>query len=491
MRPTSMSFVVRLTILILAICSGPSRIALAGDDHEFELHGQIESMPASGLVGDWTVGGRTVHVSASTRVDQEHGAAVVGAMVEVKGSERADGSVDAAEIEVMSSPGSGGTENEIHGMIEQLPASGFVGDWVVSGRAVRVTSSTVIEQEHGAVAVGATVEVHGISQTDGSLEATRIEVNPSGGGHPGEGEMHFFGTVESLPESGGPGVWIVSGRMVRVTAATTIEREHGAVPGVGSSVEVEGQQLSDGSVEARMVEVKTGGAPGGGQAGGYIELKGRVESLPSGGLIGDWTVRGRTVRVDTTTAIEQGHGAVRVGAFVEVHGNQRADGSIDAGRIETKAAGSGGKKAFSFYGMVDRMPASGFVGVWGIGAWTVTVTPSTAIDQEHGSAAVGAYIEVKAKTRSDGTLVATRIEVKSGPGTVGSGGYVTFKGTVESMPTGGLVGDWVVSGRTVYATTGTRFKQTQGPLRIGAFVEVEGNQRTDGSLDAKSIATEQ
>jgi hypothetical protein len=98
---------------------------------------------------------------------------------------------------------------------------------------------------------------------------------------------------------------------------------------------------------------------------------------------------------------------------------------------------------------------------------------------------------VKAKTRSDGTLIASRIEVKSGPGTVGNGGYVAFKGTIELMPSGGLVGDWIVSGRTAHATAGTRFKQTHGPLRIGAFVEIEGNQRTDGSIDAKSIATEQ
>ena len=35
--------------------------------------GQVESMPSSGLIGDWIVGGKTVHVNADTKIRQNDG----------------------------------------------------------------------------------------------------------------------------------------------------------------------------------------------------------------------------------------------------------------------------------------------------------------------------------------------------------------------------------------------------------------------------------
>jgi hypothetical protein len=42
----------------------------------------------------------------------------------------------------------------------------------------------------------------------------------------------------------------------------------------------------------------------------------------------------------------------------------------------------------------------------------VRVEPGTRIEQEHGRPAVGAYVEVKAQRQADGSLKATKIEVK-------------------------------------------------------------------------------
>ena len=53
-----------------------------------------------------------------------------------------------------------GESDKLEGVIASLPGTaGFVGDWVVSGTTVHVTADTEIEQEHGPIAVGATVEV--------------------------------------------------------------------------------------------------------------------------------------------------------------------------------------------------------------------------------------------------------------------------------------------------------------------------------------------
>jgi hypothetical protein len=82
-----------------------------GGDGETSFQGAIESLPAGGFIGDWRVGGHTVHVSAATEIRQDNGAAVVGAEVEVRGTTPADGSTNATRVEVLSS--GGGDSHEV------------------------------------------------------------------------------------------------------------------------------------------------------------------------------------------------------------------------------------------------------------------------------------------------------------------------------------------------------------------------------------------
>jgi hypothetical protein len=149
-----------------------------GNDGQDEIQGTIESVPGSGLIGDWRVSGRTVHVSSATRIDQEHGAAAVGATVEVKGMLRTDGSLEATSIEVKTSvDNNSGQSANVKGTIESLPGSAnLVGDWTISGRTVHVISSTRLKAEHGAFAVGTRVKVKGMQMADGSVVATKIQV---------------------------------------------------------------------------------------------------------------------------------------------------------------------------------------------------------------------------------------------------------------------------------------------------------------------------
>ncbi len=63
-----------------------------------------------------------------------------------------------------------------------------------------------------------------------------------------------------------------------------------------------------------------------------------------------------------------------------------------------------------------------------------------------------------------------------------------FYGNVEKMPEGGMIGEWVVGGRTVTATKDTVFKEKHGKLEMGAYVEVEGNEK-DGKFMASEIET--
>lgn len=314
-----------LTLMVGVVSVGA---VLADDDeNEVKFRGVIESLPSTpGFIGDWRVSGRTVHVTSATRIEQEDGHVRVGATVEVEGNRRADGSIDAKEIEVKEAE----VEAEIKftGIIESLPSTpGFVGDWRVSGRTVHVTSATRIEAEDGPVVVGAMVEVEGTQRPDGSIDATEIEVKAN--------VAEFNGVIESLPSTPGfIGDWRVGGRTVHVTAATKIDREHGAVV-VGALVEVKGRMRADGSIDATKIEIK--GADDENGEGKNTTIRGTIQSLPaSSSLMGDWMVAGRLVHVVSSTRLKSEHGAFAVGVRVKVKGMQMADGSVVATKIQSK-----------------------------------------------------------------------------------------------------------------------------------------------------------
>ncbi|HKP87174.1 MAG TPA: DUF5666 domain-containing protein [Blastocatellia bacterium] len=346
----------RIVTLIAMICGLFSAgEALAGHENEVKFTATVESMPGNGFTGDWRIGGRTVHVTNSTEIDQEDGAIVTGSTVKVEGRQRTDGSVDATEIERRGgnsgggsgsgsggsgggsgSGGNGGGNNNaddvtFKGTIESFPG-GFVGDWRIGGRTIHVTASTRIEQELGPVAVGAFSEVKGTQRADGSMDATKIEIKSNVAG--GDGRDELKGTIQSLPNTlNFIGDWTVSGRAVHVSAATTIDREHGPIA-VGAFVEVNGVRRADGSIDATRIEVKTDVDS---SDGDNKNVKGTIESLPNtAGLMGDWVINGRIVHVISSTKLKTEHGAFAIGVRVKVKGIQLADGTVVAIKIQVR-----------------------------------------------------------------------------------------------------------------------------------------------------------
>jgi len=225
-----------------------------GDDDGSEFYGVVESLPSSAdLVGDWVVSGVTVHVTTETTIEQEHGPVTVGATVEVKGLAEQDGSVTATKIETKESADDDeyGTL-EFYGVVESLPSSAdLVGDWVVSGVTVHVTTETTIEQEHGPVTVGATVEVKGLAEQDGSVTATKIETKESA-----DDDVKLIGSVGSFPSDGSLlGTWRVSHHRVRVVQSTRIR--HAGRLHRGSDVRVVGRWTAKGTLRATRISVRS------------------------------------------------------------------------------------------------------------------------------------------------------------------------------------------------------------------------------------------
>lgn len=380
---------------------------------------------------------------------------------------------------------------EFRGPIEKLPASGLIGDWQVAGRLTRVTASTKIEQERGKVALGSCVAVEGTSNTDGSVQASKIEVLSTNGSCSNVPGTEFRGAVEKLPASGLIGEWQVAGRVTKVTASTKIDQERGPVV-IGACVAVEGTSNTDGSVQASKIEVKSGG---GGCSSApdtekqNVEFRGVVQLRPAGDPIGLWQVSGRKVDVRSSTRILPVGNAPATGSCVEVQGQVQTDGTVFASRIQGLGQGvcgqaPGQQDQTKLLGLVESLPASGLVGDWKVAGTTVRVAQTTRIDTEEGPVKVGACVQARGMLENS-VFLAQWIETQEASDCARSG--FEFSGVVETMPASGLIGLWKIGGRDVQTSSTTKFITEKGDPKIGACVEVEGTMPATGPIAATTI----
>jgi hypothetical protein len=148
--------------------------------------GILEALPDTpSLVGTWTVDGREVTVTASTKLETHHGNFVVGGRVKVIGKSQ-NGVITATQIKALPQP-----EIQYVGHIRSLPAN-LIGEWEVGEKPVTTTPATEFKQEHGNFAVGVLVKVKGRLLANGQIEARKIESMPLP-------RVEFVGEIESLP----------------------------------------------------------------------------------------------------------------------------------------------------------------------------------------------------------------------------------------------------------------------------------------------------
>jgi len=155
----------------------------ASSRDEPKLVGLVQTLPASGLVGNWRVSDQTVAVAATTRIEMDRGVIQVGSCVEVRGTLQA-GVLSATRIETEKPEECTRTQSgrfEFAGVVEAMPAGGRAGDWRISGRTVTATATTVFDTDRGPFVLGACVEVQGTMTATGVIQAARMEVKSSSG----------------------------------------------------------------------------------------------------------------------------------------------------------------------------------------------------------------------------------------------------------------------------------------------------------------------
>ena len=260
--------------------------------------------------------------------------------------------------------------NEAKGVVTGLDAGSIT---LADGSVFQIVAATRFV---GSPAIGDTVEIQFHVETGGAKIADRIEKEDAG-----QDEVELRGTVEQIM----PTSWTVSGQVLQIVATTVISGS----PTVGDTVEVHGHHSGSDVVADRIEKVN---AP---DPGEDVEFEGTVEMMSAA----SWTISGRTVTIAPTTVIE---GSPAVGDRVDVHA-VRTGTSLVASRIRKEDANPPNEgDQVEFRGTVQSKGST-----WTISGRTVAVDASTEIE---GSPAVGDTVDVEAVRRSDGTLLARKIQ---------------------------------------------------------------------------------
>ena len=132
-----------------------------------------------------------------------------------------------------------------------------------------------------------------------------------------------------------------------------------------------------------------------GPAGYRSKIYGTVEKLPETGLSGIWIVNGREFVVTERTRLEQKHGLLEPGAYVEIKGI-KSENTFTAEKVEVKRAKSAASHGITeqkITGKVEKIP-KGTLGTWVIGGKEVLVLKDTVLQEKNGKATLGSLVEV-------------------------------------------------------------------------------------------------
>ena len=161
--------------------------------------------PTDTLTGTWTFAGVPFTATEATHFEEHSGNLVVGDCVETK-YDPAGGAMLLHQLEGEEAQdcqaGDGSERFKLFGVVEMMPDGGvFTGTWEVSGVSLEAITTTVFEQDHGALAPGAFVAVKFTYDAGSGIRtAAKIATHVA----PGYGRLHNFGHLESIQPGAAP-----------------------------------------------------------------------------------------------------------------------------------------------------------------------------------------------------------------------------------------------------------------------------------------------
>jgi len=277
------------------------------------------------------------------------------------------------------------------GVVVDRPEDTKVGVWVIDGRQVQVTDSTVLDETQGQAVVGALVQVIAkrLPVTDPeavALGAIWIRVLPAADV---TRPITIRGWVTELESD-----YLVVNRLkIWYDDSTEISGELA----LGVLVNVVAVRTSEG-LKALKIEVI-------GWSVRIVEFEGVIEYIGQPA----WIIGGQRVKVTRQTTII---GQPQVGLTAKVRAIRQPDGILLALRIEVQ----NGPEFVEWTGLIERLPpgvgvrASNYLGRWVVGGREVWVTRETEIV---GTPRIGLQAHVQAVYSPRQPLTAKKIEVLS------------------------------------------------------------------------------
>lgn len=315
------------------------------DDHdEFlgagVLFGKIQSLPATGLLGDWNVGGMTFVVSDTTELKARDEQFAVDVMVKVHFVVDAAGVNLARKIEAKFADDDGhdddgngvfeGAEGHAFGKIEKMPAGDLIGEWVIGAISYTVTADTRMVEPHSNFVVGATVRVKYYTDAQGNRIVRKIKTTNENSGADDPNHFTLFAFIDQMPPSGFAGEWILDHIAFVATGETKFVEEHGTL-GVGAYVKVEYFIRNGRNV---IHELETQVPPGAGDDNTVGEIENTGDGLIAAGANGTvWTIGGKSYTVTPATDLNDLQSDLTIGSTALVNSYTAADGTQVATQI--------------------------------------------------------------------------------------------------------------------------------------------------------------
>ncbi|MFQ5708717.1 MAG: DUF5666 domain-containing protein [bacterium] len=450
------------------------------NDSEVELTGFVEAVGDTDLV----VSGVRFVVNSDTEIldNQENpiglGDLKVGALVQIKAEQQADGTLLATQIKLEDEV-PGRNEVEITGDVREV-GDDFI---VVSDFTFVVDENTVILDDDKRpielkdLQVGFVVEVKATVQSDGSLLANLIKIEDRF-----QNEIEITGRIEALGDT----TLQVNGLTFVVDDSTEIlDNDKNPIAfsdlQVGFTVEIKAEILADGTRLATRIKIED-------RDENEIELTGTIEDLGADSV----TVSGVTFLVDANTEILDNKKNpilftdLAVGQIVEIKGVLQSDGSILATKIKVEDRL---EDEVELRGAIEALTDT-TITVLGT---TFNVTENTVVLDDNknpisfGDLSVGQIVEVRGEILAGGTLVALRIKVENN-----NQNELQVKGPIDTLRASSLF----VLGIEFQVDSNTQIlgKKNEpisfADLMLGQIVEIRALKRTDGSALATRIKVE-
>lgn len=231
-----------------------------------------------------------------------------------------------------------GSADRLKGQIEAIGSSSLS----VLGETILVSGTTKMENQaethipFSNLKVGDTVKVEGGHQSDGSILATKIELDEA---EQEPQEVEIRASIDSI----GSGSLVVSGMTVIAGSTTAIMGNDNQPIGfddlhAGQMVQVEGALQGDGSILASKIKLEDSGDDD------SLRLRAEIEKLDDSSM----GVLRHHVLIDSSTELRGKRNEpisfadLQLGAYTTVDGKAQPDGSVRAIRVEADVTPSKG-----------------------------------------------------------------------------------------------------------------------------------------------------